>query len=54
MYTIVFENPAEKLLKKCRDKNLKKKYYIAFEALRGNSYIGRPKTGKLTGIYGYD
>lgn len=32
MYTIVFENPAEKLLKKCRDKNLKKKYYIAFEA----------------------
>ncbi len=54
MYKIAFEPPAEKFLKKCKDKVLKQKYLQVIYSLAENPYNGKHKTGDLAGIYGID
>ncbi len=45
---------AETYLKKIKDKALKKKYSDTIVAIRTDPSIGTPKTGDLTGYFGYD
>jgi len=45
---------AEKYFKKLKDKELKRKYHEAIKAIRVNPDIGKPKTGDIKGIVGYD
>lgn len=54
MYRIVFLPPAEKFFKKIKEKALKEKFKKAVEEIRRDPFIGKPKTGDLAGIYGYD
>ncbi|MDW7668450.1 MAG: type II toxin-antitoxin system RelE/ParE family toxin [Bacillota bacterium] len=54
MYKILFNPGSEKYFKKIIEKPLKEKYKSAFLKLRKNPYIGKPKKGDLSGIYGYD
>ena len=54
MIQLIFLPPAEKYLKKLRDKELKQKYKVALEAIYTDPFIGSEKTGDLRGIYGYD
>ncbi len=54
MYEVVFLPKAEKELKKIKDKNLKEKFRQAIIKISENPYIGEPKKGDLSGIFGYD
>ena len=54
MYEVVFLPKAEKELKKIKDKNLKEKFRQALFKISENPYIGEPKKGDLSGIFGYD
>ena len=54
MYEVVFLPKAEKELKKMKDKNLKEKFRQAIIKISENPYIGEPKKGDLSGIFGYD
>ena len=54
MYEVVFLPKAEKELKKIKDKNLKEKFRQAIIRISENPYIGEPKKGDLSGIFGYD
>lgn len=54
MYEVVFLPKAEKELKKIKDKNLKEKFRQALIKISENPYIGEPKKGDLSGIFGYD
>ena len=54
MYTIKYSKPAERYFKKIKEKNLCAAYKTAIDKLEQNPYIGEPKKGDLSGIYGYD
>lgn len=54
MYALQFLPPAERYLKKVRDKALFQRFRSAFVMLGDDPYIGQPKHGNLAGIYGLD
>lgn len=54
MAEVRFLPPAAKFLKKLKDKKLKSLYREAIDKIRGNHTIGEPKSGDLSGVYGYD
>jgi mRNA interferase RelE/StbE len=54
MLSVRFAPPAAKYIKKLKDKKLKALFLDAVNAIRTDYTIGKPKTGDLTGFYGYD
>ena len=54
MYDIEYARPAEKYLKKIKDKLLLASFKTAFDEIQKDPYIGTQKVGDLRGIYGYD
>jgi len=54
MTEVRFLPPAAKYLKKIKDKNLKKLYQNAVDAIVEDHTIGETKHGDLSGIYCYD
>ena len=54
MTVVRFAPPAEKYLKKLKDKKLKRLYKQAIDAILENPTIGEEKTGDLKGVRGYD
>lgn len=54
MYKIQFTSAAERFLKKIKEKPLKAAYKEALINISKNPYIGQPKRGDLSGIYGFD
>ena len=54
MLDVKFLPPAAKYIKKLKDKQLKKLYQDAIDAICRDYTIGEEKTGDLRGIYGYD
>ena len=54
MYEISYSKPAERYLKKVKDKQLLGAFKSAIDKLKENPYVGSQKTGDLRGIYGYD
>ena len=54
MTEVRFLPPAAKFLKKLKDKGLKTLYQEAVDKIREDYLVGEPKTGDLSGIYGYD
>ena len=54
MYEIKYSKPAERYLKKIKDKRLLSAFKDAIDELKSDPYIGTPKVGDLRGIYGYD
>lgn len=54
MYEIRYSKPAERYLKKIKDKQLLSAFKDAVDILKSDPYIGTPKIGDLQGIYGYD
>jgi len=46
--------PAKRYFKKLSDKKLKEKFREAILEIQQNSYIGKTKSGPLSGIWGYD
>ena len=49
-----FSPPAERFLKKCKDKSLLEKFKIAFREIASDPNCGEPKRGDLAGLWGYD
>jgi len=54
MYDVKYARPAEKYLKKIKDKSLRTSFKTAIDELKEDPYIGTQKVGDLRGIYGYD
>ena len=54
MYELRILPPAAKYLKKIKDKNLKKLYKDAMDAICNDPSTGTEKTGDLSGVRGYD
>lgn len=54
MTEVRFLPPAARYLKKIKDKNLKKLYQDAVDAIIEDHTIGEAKHGDLSGIYCYD
>jgi addiction module RelE/StbE family toxin len=54
MYEISYSKPAERYLKKIKDKQLLRAFKEAIDELKENPYVGSQKTGDLRGIYSYD
>jgi len=55
MLPVIFRPPVKQyLIKKLKDKQLKRKYQEAITEIRKNPEIGRFKKGDLAGIRGYD
>ncbi|BAQ09947.1 rele/stbe family addiction module toxin [Bacillus sp. OxB-1] len=54
MYKVLFTSAAERYFKKLKEKTLKGAFEEALLALSENPYLGSPKQGDLSGIYGYD
>ena len=54
MYEISYSKPAERYLKKIKDKQLLAAFKSAIDKLKENPYVGSQKTGDLRGIFGYD
>jgi mRNA interferase RelE/StbE len=54
MYEVSYSKPAERYLKKIKDKPLLAAFKEAIDKLKANPYIGTQKVGDLRGIYGYD
>lgn len=54
MYETLFSPQAERFFKKLKEKSLKNAYRTALLKLSENPYIGQPKRGDLSGIYGFD
>jgi mRNA interferase RelE/StbE len=54
MYEISYSKPAERYLKKIKDKYLLAAFKEAIDKLKLDPYIGTQKIGDLRGIYGYD
>jgi mRNA interferase RelE/StbE len=46
--------PAEKYLKKIKDKALKRAFLSAIDHIAADPYVGTSKTGDLAGVYCYD
>ncbi|HPZ00713.1 MAG TPA: type II toxin-antitoxin system RelE/ParE family toxin [Clostridiales bacterium] len=51
---VKFLPPAAKFIKKIKDQKLKQLYREAVDEICKDYTIGKPKTGDLSGIYGYD
>jgi mRNA-degrading endonuclease RelE of RelBE toxin-antitoxin system len=54
MADVRFMPPAARFLKKLKDKQLKALFQEAIDKILMDPTIGDPKTGDLSGIYGYD
>lgn len=54
MYDVQYLNPAEKYLKKIKDKTLLAALKAAIDELKADPYIGSLKLQDLSGIYCYD
>lgn len=54
MTEVRFLPPAARYLKKLKDRTLKDLYRQAVDLIRQDYTVGTPKTGDLSGIYGYD
>jgi mRNA interferase RelE/StbE len=54
MYEILFSSASERFFKKLKEKPLKEAYKKALLKISENPYIGQPKRGDLSGIYGFD
>ena len=54
MAKLVYLPPAEKYLKKIKDKKLRRLFKTEIEKIRDDYTIGKQKSGDLRGIYGYD
>jgi len=54
MYDVKYSKPAERYLKKIKDKRLLAAFKAAINNLKKDPYIGKLKAGDLRGIYGYD
>jgi mRNA-degrading endonuclease RelE of RelBE toxin-antitoxin system len=54
MAEVRFMPPAARFLKKLKDKQLKALFQEAIDKILMDPTIGGPKTGDLSGIYGYD
>ncbi len=54
MYELLFSPSSERYFKKLKDKHLREKFKTALMLIRKNPYIGQPKHGDLSGVYGYD
>ena len=54
MAEVIFLPPAAKYLKKLKDKRLLSLYRRAIDKIAAYYTAGSPKTGDLSGIYGYD
>jgi mRNA interferase RelE/StbE len=54
MYEILFNSKAARYFKKIKEKQLRKAYKEALKEISEDPYIGQPKRGDLSGIYGYD
>lgn len=54
MAEVRFLPPAERYLKKIKDKKLLLKYKEAIDEILGDYTVGEAKTGDLSGIYCYD
>jgi len=54
MYEVSYSKPAERYLKKIKDKQLKVLFKSAIDELKKDPLIGTQKTGDLQGVYGYD
>ena len=54
MYEILFNSKAARYFKKIKEKQLTKAYKEALQKISKDPYIGQPKRGDLSGIYGYD
>ena len=54
MYEVKFSKPAERYLKKIKDKHLLSIFKEAIDMLKTDPHIGTQKVGDLRGIYGYD
>lgn len=51
MLPIAYLNPAERYLKKLKEKPLKTQFFEKIQEIRLDPYIGELKTGDLAGIY---
>jgi len=54
MTDVRFLPPAAKYLKKLKDKKLKTLYQEAIDKISVDHTIGEPKSGDLSGVFGYD
>ena len=54
MAEVRFLPPADKYLKKIKDKRLKNLYREAIDKISIDHTVGEAKTGDLSGVYGYD
>ena len=54
MANLIILPPAEKYLKKLKDKRLKKLYQDAIDDICADPSVGDPKHGDLEGVLGYD
>jgi mRNA interferase RelE/StbE len=51
---VEYRPQAERYLKKLREKPLRRLYLETIQHIAEDPYSGEPKTGDLSGIYGYD
>ena len=54
MSEVIFLPPAQKYLKKLKDKKLKEQFKEAIDKIRDDYTVGELKNGDLSGIYCYD
>ncbi len=54
MYEMQFTSQAARYFKKLKEKPLKKTYENELRKIMQNPYIGPPKRGDLSGVYGVD
>ncbi len=54
MLPVRFAPPVAKYIKKLKDKKLKELYRKAIDDICVDYTIGEPKSGDLSGLYGYD
>ena len=54
MYRLKYSTASRKYYKKINEIGLKKSFENALKSIQENPYIGKPKKGDLSGIYGYD
>ena len=53
MTSLQFAPPAEKYLKKLKEKPLKNAFQTAIDAIRENPEVGEEKSGDLAGVWAY-
>jgi len=53
MHKLIILPPAARFLKKLKEKPLKAAFQKAVDEILQDPYVGAPKTGDLSGVYGY-